>query len=196
MTRRQVPGLAVVALSPHHSKQWEEAWQYVMAVVGDATQEDVEAGEGAGSWQESVSTEAAAQQELGCCETSVGVEALAGLQGVEAEADVPGSSGSLQSVLTGSGPRFNHQVTLGVVEQMVVLRQEGLLVAEIAERVGFHKETVAKHLKQAGLSLRTDLKDESFCQRVRLAYETVGSIKGAARQLGVSPATVRKVVYV
>lgn len=136
----------------------------------------------------------AVQQELGCCETSVGVEAVAGLQGVEAEADVAGSSGSWQSVPNESGSQFNYQVTPGMVEKMVALRQEGLLVAEIAERVGFHKETVAKHLKRAGLSLRTDLKDESFRQRVRLAYETVGSIKGAARQLGVSPATVRKVV--
>ena len=91
-------------------------------------------------------------------------------------------------------PRFNRYAGSAVVEQMVSLRREGLTVDEIAERVGFHWTTVSKHLKRAGLTLRTDVSDESFQQRVRQVYAETGTIKGTAKRLGVSRGTVRKVL--
>ena len=78
--------------------------------------------------------------------------------------------------------------------QMVSLRHEGLTVDEIAERVDFHRTTVFKHLKRAGLTLRTDVSDESFRRRVRQVYAEAGTIKGTAKRLGVSKGTVRKVL--
>lgn len=91
-------------------------------------------------------------------------------------------------------PRFNRYASSAVVEQMVSLRHEGPTVDEIAERVGFHRTTVSKHLKRAGLTLRTDVSDESFRRRVRQVYAEAGTIKGTAKRLGVSKGTVRKVL--
>lgn len=91
-------------------------------------------------------------------------------------------------------PRFNRYASSAVVEQMVSLRHEGLTVDEIAEQVGFHRTTVSKHLKRAGLTLRTDVSDESFRRRVRQVYAEAGTIKGTAKRLGVSKGTVRKVL--
>jgi len=67
-------------------------------------------------------------------------------------------------------------------------------VEDFAQQFGFHRETVATHLKRAGMTLRTSLTDEAFCQRVRQTYETTGTVKGTAQQLGVSKDTVRKVL--
>lgn len=93
-----------------------------------------------------------------------------------------------------SRPRFNHYASIAVVEQMVSLRREGLMVDEIAERVGFRRTTVSKHLKRAGLTLRTDVLDEAFRRRVRQVYAEAGTIKGTAKRLGVSKETVRKIL--
>lgn len=91
-------------------------------------------------------------------------------------------------------PRFNRYASSAVVEQMVSLRHEGLTVDEIAERVGFHRTTVSKHLKRAGLTLRTDVSDESFRRRVRQVYAEAGTIKSTAKRLRVSKGTVRKIL--
>ena len=91
-------------------------------------------------------------------------------------------------------PRFNRYASSAVVEQMVSLRHEGLTVDEIAEWVGFHRTTVSKHLKRAGLTLRTDVSDESFRRRVRQVYAEAGTIKSTAKRLRVSKGTVRKVL--
>ena len=91
-------------------------------------------------------------------------------------------------------PRFNRYASSAVVERMVSLRREGLTVDEIAERVGLYRTTVSKHLKRVGLTLRTDVSDESFQQRVRQVYAEAGTIKGTAKRLGVSKGTVRKVL--
>ena len=90
--------------------------------------------------------------------------------------------------------RINRYLRPGLVEEMVELYQAGCTVKEIAQQFGFHRQTVSRHLKRAGLRLRTDIADESFRQRVRQAYAAVGTIKGTARQLGVSRSTVQKVV--
>ena len=90
--------------------------------------------------------------------------------------------------------RINRYLRPELVEEMVELYQAGCTVKELAQRFGFHRQTVARHLKRAGLRLRTDIADESFRQRVRQAYAAVGTIKGTARQLGVSRSTVQKVV--
>lgn len=112
--------------------------------------------------------------------------------GVEPEAaPIPGSSVEDDP----PRPRFNPYASSAVVEQMVSLRRGGLTVDEIAERVGFHhRTTVSKHLKRAGLTLRTDVSDESFRRRVRQVYAKAGAIKGTAKRLRVSKGTVRKVL--
>ena len=45
-------------------------------------------------------------------------------------------------------------------------------MAQIAKRFGFHHTTVARHLKQAGETLRTDPADPAFQERVRQAYSS------------------------
>ena len=79
---------------------------------------------------------------------------------------------------------------------MAQLHRSGCTVKEIAQQFGFHRETVATHLKRAGLTLRTGLQDEALCQRVRQTYQTIGTVKGTAQQLGISKDTVRKVLWV
>ena len=97
---------------------------------------------------------------------------------------------SLGSTATRAGARL---VVL-VVEQMVSLRREDLTVDEIAERAGCHRTTVSKHLKRAGLTLRTDVSDESFRRRVRQVYAETGTIKSTAKRLGVGKRAVRKIM--
>ena len=96
---------------------------------------------------------------------------------------------------TGPAPRrINRRLRPEVAREMVQLHRSGHTVKEIAQQFGFHRETVATHLKRAGLTLRTSLTDEAFCQRVRQTYETIGTVKDTAQQLGVSKDTVRKVL--
>ena len=90
--------------------------------------------------------------------------------------------------------RINRYLRPQLVEEMVVLHQAGQTVAQITARFGFHRTTVARHLKQAGETLRTDPADPAFQERVRQAYAELGTVKHTAQRLGVSKDTVRKVV--
>lgn len=90
--------------------------------------------------------------------------------------------------------RINRYLRAQLVEEMVALHQVGQTVAQIATCFGFHRTTVARHLKQAGETLRTDPADPAFQQRVRQAYAEIGTVKHTAQKLGVSKDTVRKVV--
>ena len=90
--------------------------------------------------------------------------------------------------------RINRYLRPQLVEEMVALHQAGQTVAQIATRFGFHRTTVARHLKQAGETLRTDPADPAFQERVRQAYAELGTVKHTAQKLGVSKDAVRKVV--
>ena len=90
--------------------------------------------------------------------------------------------------------RINRYLRPQLVEEMVALHQAGQTVAQIAERFGFHRTTVAKHLKQAGETLRTNPADPAFQEQVRQAYAELGTVKHTAQRLGVSKDAVRKVV--
>ena len=90
--------------------------------------------------------------------------------------------------------RNNRYLRAQLVEEMVVLHQAGQTVAQIATCFGFHRTTVARHLKQAGETLRTNPADPAFQERVRQAYAELGTVKHTAQKLGVSKDTVRKVV--
>ena len=90
--------------------------------------------------------------------------------------------------------RINRYLRAQLLEEMVVLHQAGQTVAQIATRFGFHRTTVARHLKQAGETLRTNPADPAFQERVRQAYAELGTVKHTAQRLGVSKDTVRKVV--
>ena len=68
--------------------------------------------------------------------------------------------------------RINRYLRPQLVEEMVALHQAGQTVAQIASRFGFHRTTVARHLKQAGETLRTDPADPAFQERVRQAYSS------------------------
>jgi hypothetical protein avisC_04891 len=69
---------------------------------------------------------------------------------------------------------------------VVALHQAGQTVAQIATRFGFHRTTVARHLKQAGETLRTNPIDPAFQERVREAYAKVGTVKCTAQKLSIS----------
>ena len=90
--------------------------------------------------------------------------------------------------------RINRYLRPQLVEEMVALHQAGQTVAQIATRFGFHRTTVARHLKQAGETLRTNPADPAFQERVRQAYAELGTVKHTAQKLGVSKDAVRKVV--
>ena len=90
--------------------------------------------------------------------------------------------------------RINRYLRPQLVEEMVALHQVGQTVAQIATRFGFHRTTVARHLKQAGRTLRTNPADPAFQERVRQAYAEIGTVKHTAQRLGVSKDAVRKVV--
>ena len=90
--------------------------------------------------------------------------------------------------------RINRYLRPQLVEEMVTLHQAGQTVAQIASRFGFHRTTVARHLKQAGETLRTNPANPAFQERVREAYAKLGTVKHTAQRLGVSRDTVRKVV--
>ena len=72
------------------------------------------------------------------------------------------------------------------MEEAVALRHMGQTAAQIATRFGFHRTTVARHLKQAGETLRTNPADPAFQERVREAYAEIGTVKYTAQQLSVS----------
>ena len=111
----------------------------------------------------------------------------------DSSAAVP-SDRATQPTAASTPRRVNRRLRPELVEEMVQSYRAGRTVKEIAQQFGFHRETVATHLKRAGLTLRTNVKDEAFCQRVRQTYETIGTVKGAAQRLGVSKDTVRKVL--
>ena len=90
--------------------------------------------------------------------------------------------------------RINRYLRPQLVEEMVVLHQAGQTVAQIATRFGFHRTTVARHLKQAGETLRTNPADPAFQEQVRQVYAELGTVKHTAQRLGVSKDAVRKVV--
>ena len=64
-------------------------------------------------------------------------------------------------------------------QMMVEAYQAGASVGVIAQRMNFHRGTVARHLKLAGVIVRAD---------------PSGTYKGTARKLGINHKTVRKVV--
>ena len=90
--------------------------------------------------------------------------------------------------------RINRYLRPQLVEEMVALHQAGQTVAQISTRFGFHRTTVARHLKQAGETLRTNPADPAFQERARQVYAELGTVKHTAQRLGVSKDTVRKVV--
>lgn len=50
------------------------------------------------------------------------------------------------------------------------------ITMQIATRFGFHRTTVARHLKQAGETLRTEPADPAFQERVREVYAELGTV--------------------
>ena len=181
----------MVGLWLPHSNYWEEMWRYVMQEVGGSAWSDGRLGDVSPVGLESELNDDGGETEVGDDVTPPVPSSPSGT-GVGPE----GASGPDSSAEGGlpPRPRFNRYAGSAVVEQMVSLRREGLTVDEIAERVGFHRTTVSKHLKRAGLTLRTDVSDESFRRRVRQVYAETGTIKGTAKRLGISRGTVRNIL--
>jgi len=179
-------GLLIVALSLHHSKQWEACWRYVMDVVDLAV---VPTGRGSSPAEEPGSSLDVA----GRTDTEQGNRASASAEAASAIHPARAAQDTQQH--TDTPPRrINRYLRAQLVEEMVALHQAGQTVAQIATRFGFHRTTVARHLKQAGETLRTNPADPAFQERVLQAYAEIGTVKHTAQKLGVSKDTVRKVV--
>jgi len=86
------------------------------------------------------------------------------------------------------------RVSTKQTQAMVEAYRAGESVGAIAKRLGFHRGTVAAHLKEAGLIVRADPRNPETCRRVVEVYQRVGSYKGTARELGICHKTVRKIV--
>jgi len=180
-------GHRVVGPALSHSNLWDECWRYVMEHAPEAVRQlqRVQQGVAGGT----LPPEGGAAGGATCRSTHDDATAV---RQVEAGATTASDSADKPA---GSVPRrINRRLRPEVVDEMVQLHRRGCTVKEIAQQFGFHRETVALHLKRAGLTLRTSLQDEAFCQRVRQTYQTVGTVKGTAQQLGVSKDTVRKVL--
>ena len=180
----------MVGLWLPHSNYWEKVWQYVMQEVDGSVRPDGRPGDVSSVGLESELNGDGGETKVED-DTTPPVRSSPSGAGVEPEA-APSPGSSVED--DPPRPRFNRYASSAVVEQMVSLRHEGLTVDEIAEQVGFHRTTVSKHLKRAGLTLRTDVSDESFRRRVRQVYAEADTIKGTAKRLGVSKGTVRKVL--
>lgn len=180
----------MVGLWLPHSNYWEEVWQYVMQEVGGSVRSDGRLGDVSPVGLESELDGDGGETKVGD-DTTPPVRSSPSGAGVGLEA-APNPDSFVESDTP--WPWFNRYASSAVVEQMVSLRHEGLTVDEIAERVGFHRTTVSKHLKRVGLTLRTDVSDESFRRRVRQVYAEAGTIKGTAKRLGVSKGTVLKIL--
>ena len=175
---------SMVALSLPHSKQREACWRYVMDVVDLAV---VPTGRGSSLAEDpgsslDVAGKTDSEQDN---RTSASAEAASAIHPARAAQDTQ------QHTVT-QPRRINRYLRPQLVEEMVVLHQAGQTVAQIATRFGFHRTTVARHLKQAGETLRTNPADPAFQQRVRQAYAEIGTVKYTAQWLGVSKDTVRK----
>lgn len=179
-------GLLIVALSLPHSKQWEACWRYVMGVVDLAV---VPKGRGSSPAEDpdsSLDVAGRVDIEQGN-QTSASAEAASAIHPTRAAQDT-------QQHTATQPRRINRYLRPQLVEEMVALHQAGQTVAQIATRFGFHRTTVARHLKQAGETLRTDPADPAFQERVRQAYAELGTVKHTAQKLGVSKDAVRRVV--
>ena len=184
--RARSNNLQIWSPSLPHSKQWEACWRYVMGVVDLAV---VPTGRGSSLEEDpgsslDVAGRADTEQDN---RTSASAEAASAIHPARAAQDTQ------QHTVT-QPRRINRYLRPQLVEEMVALHQAGQTVAQIATRFGFHRTTVARHLKQAGETLRTNPADPAFQERVRQAYAELGTVKHTAQRLGVSKDTVRKVV--
>lgn len=176
----------MVALSLPHSKQWEACWRYVMGVVDLAV---VPTGCGSSPAEDPGSS----LDVDGRVDTEQGNRASASAEAASAIHPARAAQDTQQHTAT-QPRRINRYLRPQLVEEMVALHQAGQTVAQIAARFGFHRTTVARHLKQAGETLRTNPADPAFQERVRQVYAELGTVKHTAQKLGVSKDAVRKVV--
>lgn len=78
---------------------------------------------------------------------------------------------------------------------MMALHQAGQAVAQIVTRFGSHHTAVARHLRQAGGTLHTDLADSVSQEQMRQVYAELGTTKHTAQRLDVSKNAVRKAMW-
>ncbi len=170
-----------------HSNLWDECWRYVMEHASDEVRQLQQVRQDVAGGKLSPEGDVA----VGAARRSTHDDATAVRQ---TEASAATAAGSAEKPAGSGRRRINRRLRPEVVDEMVQLHRRGCTAKEIAQQFGFHRETVALHLKRAGLTLRTSLQDEVFCQRVRQTYQTVGTVKATAQELGVSKDTVRKVL--
>ena len=203
-------GLLIVALSLRHSKLWEACWRYVMQYIatvkeqGTAQLDDADITtvqkHGAALPPDSgtlkdqgiaPSTSSTSSRDEDTAQHRDAVPSpllLAGSTALHGEPATPDSQSAAPP------RRISRHLRPELADQMVQLYRSGHTAADIASMFGFHRQTVARHLKRAGLSMRTNTSDPVFRLRVQQTYQTIGTIKGTARQLRVSPGAVRVVV--
>ncbi|AUG29122.1 MULTISPECIES: helix-turn-helix domain-containing protein [Microbacterium] len=85
-------------------------------------------------------------------------------------------------------------MTPALLELVISDYRSGLSVYAIAEKHGFHRQTVTTHLVEAGVTLRLTITDAER-QQAKLLYASGMLIKDIAKTLRRNPATIAKLVH-
>ena len=190
----------MVALSLPHSKQWEACWRYVIGVVDLAVVPTGRGSSPAEEPGSSLDVAGRTDTEQGNRASSalVNTADADSVEEPEQEDDVDSLAartvaekheqdedlGALPSSATMAGTETSGQngelgtpaeattVTQPVAGSTMPISHQPAEGSQIATRFGFHRTTVARHLKETGKTLRTDPADPAFQERVWQAYSS------------------------
>jgi transposase-like protein len=91
--------------------------------------------------------------------------------------------------------RMHRKLNLGEQAELVELYGAGASMVELAEKFECHRQTIARQLKKAGVTLREQqVRSPDFDQRARTLYEQGNALDEVADILGVQASTINRAV--
>ena len=78
--------------------------------------------------------------------------------------------------------------------EIVHMYESGMTTAQFGQKLGCCRQKIAACLHSQGIILRTDADDPKTRKRVCTLYKLIGTYKGTAREICISPATVKKII--